>query len=135
MKTSSVILGALGGLVGAAFVQIVVRAEKRRRAPEEHGDSLTALAGEALRTGTAGAGVRGYEAEIPGEDELLQAGDPDVDALESAYVGDEVPGGDMSTPDQDLVDRIGRAYGVTEADAGELRATADVLAARDHKRR
>ena len=49
---------------------------------------------------------------MPGEGDVLQVGDEAVDPLQNAYVGDEAPGGDMPTPDQDLVDEIGRAYGV-----------------------
>ena len=42
----------------------------------------------------------------------LTGGDVDAD-WESAYsVGDEAPGGDNPTPDQDIVDDIGRAVGV-----------------------
>ena len=43
----------------------------------------------------------------------LTAGDVDAD-WESAYsTGDEAPGGDNPTPDQDVVDEIGRALGVS----------------------
>jgi hypothetical protein len=47
----------------------------------------------------------------------------DVDAnLESAYFsGDEAPGGDNPTPDQDVVDEIGRALGVEYQDNEELK--------------
>ena len=47
----------------------------------------------------------------------------DVDAnWESAYsVGDEAPGGDSPTPDQDIVDDIGRAVGVEYQDNEELK--------------
>jgi hypothetical protein len=46
-----------------------------------------------------------------------------VDAdWESAYsVGDEAPGGDNPTPDQDIVDDIGRAVGVQYNDNEELK--------------
>ena len=50
----------------------------------------------------------------------LAGGDADVD-LENAYFsGDEAPGGDNPTPDQDLVDDIGRAVGVEFQDNEEL---------------
>ena len=46
----------------------------------------------------------------------LTGGDVDAD-WESAYsVGDEAPGGDNPTPDQDIVDDIGRAVGVEYQD-------------------
>jgi hypothetical protein len=51
----------------------------------------------------------------------LTGGDVDAD-WESAYsVGDEAPGGDNPTPDQDLVDDIGRAVGVEYQDNEELK--------------
>jgi Family of unknown function (DUF6335) len=51
----------------------------------------------------------------------LTGGDVDAD-WESAYsVGDEAPGGDNPTPDQDIVDDIGRAVGVQYNDNEELK--------------
>jgi hypothetical protein len=51
----------------------------------------------------------------------LTGGDVDAD-WESAYsVGDEAPGGDSPTPDQDIVDDIGRAVGVQYQDNEELK--------------
>ena len=51
----------------------------------------------------------------------LTGGDIDAD-WESAYsVGDEAPGGDNPTPDQDIVDDIGRAVGVEYQDNEELK--------------
>jgi hypothetical protein len=63
----------------------------------------------------------------------ITAGDVDAD-WESAYsVGDEAPGGDNPTPDQDIVEEIGRAVGVEYADNEELKGEAKI-AARDRKR-
>ena len=63
----------------------------------------------------------------------LTAGDVDAD-WESAYsVGDEAPGGDNPTPDQDRVDDIGKAIGVQYEDNEELKAS-DKIAERDRKR-
>jgi hypothetical protein len=51
----------------------------------------------------------------------MTGGDIDAD-WESAYsVGDEAPGGDNPTPDQDIVDDIGRAVGVQYNDNEELK--------------
>jgi len=88
----------------------------------------------ALRTGVAPYPRITDDPEIPGEEELLRMGDPDVDAMSAEYVGDQTPGGDMPTPDQDNVDEIGRAFGVSEADSGALRASAEILAQRDRRR-
>jgi hypothetical protein len=63
----------------------------------------------------------------------LTGGDVDAD-WESAYsVGDEAPGGDNPTPDQDLVDDIGRAIGIEYQDNEELKGEAKV-AKRDRNR-
>jgi hypothetical protein len=51
----------------------------------------------------------------------ITGGDVDAD-WESAYsVGDEAPGGDNPTPDQDIVDDIGKAVGVEYEDNEELK--------------
>ena len=63
----------------------------------------------------------------------LTAGDVDAD-WESAYsVGDEAPGGDNPTPDQDIVDDIGRAVGIEYQDNEELK-TEEKVAKRDRNR-
>lgn len=63
----------------------------------------------------------------------LAGGDTDVD-LESAYfTGDESAGGDNPTPDQDIVEDIGRAVGVEYQDNEEL-GTTDKVTQRDRHR-
>ena len=63
----------------------------------------------------------------------LTAGDVDAD-WESAYsVGDEAPGGDNPTPDQDIVDDIGRAVGNEYQDTETLKG-ADKITKRDKHR-
>lgn len=63
----------------------------------------------------------------------ITGGDVDAD-WESAYsVGDEAPGGDNPTPDQDIVDDIGRAIGVQYEDNEELKGEKKILE-RDRKR-
>ena len=60
------------------------------------------------------------EDEITHTDARLAGGDVDADA-ESAYaVGDEAPGGDNATPDQDVVEEIGEAVGLAYQDTEEL---------------
>ena len=99
--------------------------------------SGTAVAAEALATGVVPLeSVHRHpdDMEIPGEDDLLRVGDPDSSVTDNAFVGDETPGGDMSTPDQNQVDDIGRAMGVQEEDSGALRTSAEILDARDQHR-
>lgn len=63
----------------------------------------------------------------------LTAGDVDAD-WESAYsVGDEAPGGDNPTPDQDVVDDIGRAVGVQYEDNEELKGEAKISKRDKHR--
>ena len=52
----------------------------------------------------------------------MAAGDPDVDVQEAYFSGEEAPGGDNPTPDQDIVDEIGKAVGLEYQDVEELDA-------------
>jgi hypothetical protein len=63
----------------------------------------------------------------------LTAGDVDADWEDAYAVGDEAPGGDNPTPDQDRVDDIGKALGVQYEDNEELKA-ADKITERDKHR-
>ena len=63
----------------------------------------------------------------------LTAGDVDADWESAETVGDEAPGGDNPTPDQDVVDDIGRALGVEYDDDEELQGGAEI-ADRDRHR-
>jgi hypothetical protein len=63
----------------------------------------------------------------------LTAGDADAD-LETAYFsGEGAPGGDNPTPDQDIVDAIGKAIGVEYQDNEELKGV-DKVSERDKHR-
>ena len=112
---------------------VMERPREAAEPPERHVQSPTAVAAEALSKGVRPTSVLSDEPESH-EDELLRVGDDEVDPLSNAHVGDETPGGDMPTPDQDLVDDIGRVYGVAEADSGALRATSELLDERDRRR-
>lgn len=63
----------------------------------------------------------------------MTGGDVDADWEDAYAVGDEAPGGDNPTPDQDRVDDIGRALGVEYQDNEELKG-ADKIAERDRHR-
>ena len=56
----------------------------------------------------------------------LTSGDVDADWESADSVGDEAPGGDNPTPDQDVVDDIGRALGVEYEDDEELQGGAEI---------
>ena len=63
----------------------------------------------------------------------LTGGDVDADWAGAYATGDEAPGGDNPTPDQDIVEEIGKALGVRYEDDEELRG-ADKISDRDKHR-
>ena len=63
----------------------------------------------------------------------LTAGDVDADWQAAETVGDEAPGGDNPTPDQDVVDEIGRALGVEYEDDEELQGGAEIAERDAHR--
>lgn len=63
----------------------------------------------------------------------VTGGDPDVDIEDAYFTGEEAPGGDNPTPDQDVVEDIGKALGVTYNDNEELEG-AEKLEKRDKHR-
>jgi Family of unknown function (DUF6335) len=63
----------------------------------------------------------------------LTAGDVDARWEDAYAVGDEAPGGDNPTPDQDRVDDIGRALGIQYQDNQELQG-GDEVTERDRHR-
>jgi len=63
----------------------------------------------------------------------VSGGDPDVDVDQAYFSGEEAPGGDNPTPDQDIVDDIGKALGVEYEDNEELKAS-DKVVERDRHR-
>lgn len=63
----------------------------------------------------------------------ITGGDVDVNLEQAYFSGDEAPGGDNPTPDQDVVDNIGRAIGIEYQDNEELRGS-DKVTARDKHR-
>ena len=63
----------------------------------------------------------------------MTAGDVDADWEDAESVGDEAPGGDNPTPDQDVVDDIGRAVGVQYDDNEELKGEAKISKRDKHR--
>jgi hypothetical protein len=87
--------------------------------------------GSSARTGRAV--LRQAKKEHTEAGPALTGGDVDADWEDAYAVGDEAPGGDNPTPDQDVVDEIGTALGVTYQDDEELKA-ADKIIERDRHR-
>jgi len=87
--------------------------------------------GSAVRTGRAEmAQHRGEHATLT---PAITGGDVDADVENAYFSGDEAPGGDNPTPDQGIVDDIGRALGVEYQDAEELKASEKVTERDRHR--
>ena len=63
----------------------------------------------------------------------LTGGDIDADWESAESIGDEAPGGDNPTPDQDVVDDIGRALGVEYDDDEELQGGSEIVDRDKHR--
>jgi hypothetical protein len=87
--------------------------------------------GSAARSGRAelAESIREHGAMTP----ALTGGDVDADWENAYFSGDEAPGGDNPTPDQDVVEDIGRAIGIEYNDDEELKGS-DKVTKRDKHR-
>jgi Family of unknown function (DUF6335) len=85
----------------------------------------------AARSGRAELNQRFREHTSTGP--AMTAGDVDADWESAEAIGDEAPGGDNPTPDQDVVDEIGKALGVEYDDDEELQG-GDEITERDRNR-
>jgi len=65
---------------------------------------------------------------------VLTGGDVDADWQGAARIGDEAVGGHAPTPDQNVLDDIGRAAGVEVDDGEELRVSEERIPRRDEHR-
>lgn len=112
------------------------RARRQLREIEEHvptPPSSLDFDREASAARTGRAEMREALQEHTETSPVLTGGDVDADWEDAYSVGDEAPGGDNPTPDQDRVDDIGRALGVQYQDNEELRSS-DKIADRDRHR-
>jgi hypothetical protein len=64
----------------------------------------------------------------------LTGGDVDADWLGAESSGDEAVGGSVATPDQDVVDELGRALGVEQDSDAEVQTSGEILRERDRHR-
>jgi hypothetical protein len=82
---------------------------------------------------SGGQGMRDHIKDHHESGPALTAGDVDADWEQAYSSGDEAPGGDNPTPDQDRVDEIGHALGVEYQEGEELKG-ADKISDRDKHR-
>lgn len=65
---------------------------------------------------------------------ILSGGDLDADWQRAGSSGEEAVGGSVATPDQDVVDEIGRALGVEQASTAPVVTSGEILQDRDRRR-
>lgn len=109
---------------------------ERRRLPEAERLDVTRDLGGDRMMAAARSGHKELRTEMERHTETspaLTAGDMDARWEDAYAVGDEAPGGDNPTPDQDRVDDIGKALGVTYQDDQELQG-GDEIVERDRQR-
>lgn len=70
--------------------------------------------------------IRSNRAKHTDTSPALTGGDIDASWEEASSTGDEAPGGDNLTPDQDVVEEIGSALGIEYADDEELQGGAEL---------
>ncbi len=96
---------------------------ERKRLPEVELEEFDGEGADQRLLSSARAGHDELRAEMRLHTEAspeLTAGDVDAKWQDAYAVGDEAPGGDNMTPDQDRVDDIGKAMGVVYDDDEEL---------------
>ena len=109
---------------------------ERRRLPEAEEESFTEARDDSRLMSAARAGHDELRSEIKRQtanSPAMTAGDVDAKWQDAYALGDEAPGGDNMTPDQDRVDDIGKALGIEYADDEELLG-GDELTERDEHR-
>lgn len=106
---------------------------ERRRLPEAELEEFVGTGDDARLLRSARSGHDELRSELKKRNAAgleLTAGDVDANWQDAYAIGDEAPGGDSPTPDQDRVDDIGKALGVVYDDDEELMG-GDEIAERD----
>jgi hypothetical protein len=106
---------------------------ERRRLPEAELEEFVGTGDDQRLLRSARSGHDELRSELKKHTESnleLTAGDVDANWQDAYAIGDEAPGGDSPTPDQDRVDDIGKALGVVYDDDEELMG-GDEIAERD----
>jgi hypothetical protein len=111
----------------------------KRKKSDRKRPSDDALAGPAARETVSQPSdrERAAEAELrehTSTSPALSGGDLDADWQRADSVGEEAAGGTVATPDQDIVDDLGKALGVPRAPDEAFRPSGEILDARDHRR-
>jgi len=122
----------------AARVGKVPRLNRARRTLDD--DTVVNTPPSSLNMNRHGSAARSGRAELDQSRRAhrsmtpeIAGGDVDVDVEDAYFTGEEAPGGDNPTPDQDIVDDIGKALGVEYADNEELKASDKVVERDKHR--
>ena len=143
-KPAGRLISAVKKLAGAAIVAGVDAALAPRKKPnldrprktvaDVHGIPSSLDMNRTASAAKSGrAEMKDRLSKTTGAGPALTSGDVDADWESAEAVGDEAPGGDNPTPDQDVVDDIGKALGVEYQDNEELKGV-DKVIERDRKR-
>ena len=109
---------------------------ERRVLPEAEAGAFAGESDNSRLLSSARAGHDELRAELKRHTEAgpeLTAGDVDAKWQDAYALGDEAPGGDNMTPDQDRVDDIGKALGVEYADDEELMGGEEIAERDEHR--
>src|SRR6476660_2867312 len=114
----------------------MARLDRVRRTLDDVGPTLLSSLnlnrhGLAVRTGRAG--MAESLQEHPGMTPAITGGDVDANWENAYFSGDEAPGGDNPTPDQEDVDDMGKALGVEYQDNEELQGSDKVVKRDAHR--
>ena len=109
---------------------------ERRVLPEAEAGAFAGESDNSRLLSSARSGHDELRAELKQHTEAspeLTAGDVDAKWQDAYALGDEAPGGDNMTPDQDRVDDIGKALGVEYADDEELMGGEEIAERDEHR--
>lgn len=109
---------------------------ERRRLPEAEEETFTNTTGDSRLMSSARSGHDELRQELRQHTEAspaMTAGDVDAKWQDAYALGDEAPGGDNMTPDQDRVDDIGKALGIEYADDEELLGGEELVERDEHR--
>ena len=109
---------------------------ERRRLPEAEEETFTNVSDDSRLMSSARSGHDELRSELKQHTEAspaMTAGDVDAKWQDAYALGDEAPGGDNMTPDQDRVDDIGKALGIEYADDEELLGGDEIVERDEHR--
>ena len=109
---------------------------ERRRLPEAEAETFSHATEDSRLMSSARTGHDELRSEIKQHTEsspAMTAGDVDAKWQDAYALGDEAPGGDNMTPDQDRVDDIGKALGIEYADDEELLGGDELIERDEHR--